>query len=117
MRRWDPLNERQLDVLRRIGEGADLSQPKDIPVRTSARALQSRGLVDVSRHDGLWRATITDAGRFYLKHGQHPDHPARTDDPPTAEKQQRSPRQRARTLPATEPQDTPREQRAHPQTL
>lgn len=117
MRRWDPLNERQLDVLRRVGEGADLSQSEDIPVRTSARALQSRGLVDVSRHDGLWRATITGAGRFYLEHGQHPDHPARTDDRPTAERQQGSPLQRARTPLAAKSQATLREQRLHPQTL
>lgn len=115
MRRWDPLNKRQLDVLRRIGEDTDLSRPEEISLRTSARALQGRGLVDVTRHNGLWRATITDAGRFYLEHGQHPDHPTRKDDRPTAGKQKPSPRPTARTPPTAEPQGTPREQQPNRQ--
>ena len=29
----------------------------------------------VTRKAGVWRACSTDAGRFYLEHGHHPDHP------------------------------------------
>lgn len=76
MLRWDPLNERQMDVLRRIGDGQNLSPPEDVGFRTSARALQSRGLVQVSRRDGGWQAVLTDAGEFYLQRGRHPEHPA-----------------------------------------
>ncbi|WP_149261919.1 hypothetical protein [Actinomadura sp. K4S16] len=117
MHRWDPLNERQLDVLRRIGEGNDLSRPEDVALRTSARALQSRGLVDVSRRDGRWQASITEAGRFYLEHGQHPDHPDRRRDNSTAEEKGPSSRPRARTPRAAAPQDYSGKNRTHPQTL
>lgn len=77
MQRWDPLNERQFFLLKRISEGDDLSGPDGVSSRVSARGLQSRRLVTVSRRGGAWRATITDAGRFYLEHGYHPDHPDR----------------------------------------
>lgn len=117
MRRWDPLNERQLEVLRRIGDGADLSRPEDVASRTSARALQGRGLVDVSRRDGRWRASITEAGRFYLEHGQHPDHPARRCDQSTAEEQRPLSRPRGRTPRTAGAQDSLGKNRTHPQTL
>lgn len=76
VRRWDPLNERQLSLLQCIGDGDDLSGPDGVGQRNSARALQDRGLVDVSRKGGVWRARVTDAGRFYLAHGHHPEQPA-----------------------------------------
>ncbi|WP_146765880.1 hypothetical protein [Micromonospora noduli] len=75
MQRWDSLNERQLDLLRRIHGGDDLSGPDGVEYRRSARALQDRNLVTVTRKAGVWRASSTDAGRFYLEHGHHPDHP------------------------------------------
>ncbi|WP_147376259.1 cell envelope integrity protein TolA [Micromonospora radicis] len=75
MQRWDSLNERQLDLLRRINGGDDLSGPDGVVYRRSARALQDRNLVTVTRKAGVWRACSTDAGRFYLEHGHHPDHP------------------------------------------
>jgi len=77
MQRWDPLKEHQLALLQRIAGGDDLSSPDGVDQRHSARALQSRRLVDVSRRGGTWRAQITDAGRFYLDNGMHPDHPDR----------------------------------------
>ncbi|MDZ5447565.1 hypothetical protein U2F26_33495 [Micromonospora sp. 4G57] len=76
MQRWDRLNERQAELLRRIADGDDLSTPDGVPYRISARALQGRRLVAVARKGGTWRATITEAGRFYLEHGFHPDDPA-----------------------------------------
>src|SRR5438046_561963 len=77
MQRWDPLSDRQFLLLKRIGEGDDLSGSDGVSFRISARGLQSRRLVTVSRRGGTWRATINDAGRFYLEHGFHPDHPDR----------------------------------------
>ncbi|MGA4539019.1 hypothetical protein ACPA54_03410 [Uniformispora flossi] len=75
MRKWDPLNAAQLELLKRVGAGADLSAADDSPYRTSAYALSNRGLVTVSKRGGVFRALITDAGQFYLEHGHHPDRP------------------------------------------
>lgn len=87
VQRWDPLKEHQLLLLRRIGEGDDLSGPDGVDQRLSARALQTRRLVDVSRRGGVWRAQITDAGRFYLDNGVHPDHPDRLMEATTTPRQ------------------------------
>lgn len=75
VRRWDPLNERQLHVLNEVAGGNDLSDPDAMHLRQSARALQHRGLLSISKKNGVWRAQLTDAGQFYLDHGHHPDHP------------------------------------------
>jgi hypothetical protein len=100
MQRWDPLGERQLLLLKRIAEGDDLSSAEGVSFRTSARGLQSRRLVTVSRHGGMWRAAITEAGRFYLQHGYHPDHPDRRETDPSENAS--APRiDRARPTPAT----------------
>lgn len=72
MRRWESLNERQLAVLRRIADGDELSD--DHQARISARALHDRLLVKISKQGG-WSAQLTDAGRYYLDHGHHPEHP------------------------------------------
>jgi len=76
MRRWDPLNSRQLVVLQRIAGGDDLSNPADNSARTSAAALRDRGLLNISRRGGQWKASLTEDGQFYLDHGCHPDHPS-----------------------------------------
>lgn len=81
MQRWDRLNKRQADLLRRISDGDDLSSPEGVAHRTSARALQRRRLVDITRKNGTWRATVTEAGRFYLQHGSHPEEPTRVPPP------------------------------------
>ncbi|MGI5180135.1 hypothetical protein ACQEVZ_27795 [Dactylosporangium sp. CA-152071] len=75
MQRWDPLNDRQLRLLQRIAAGDDLSGPDGVSDRRSGRALHDRGLLRVTRKGGTWQAHPTDAGRFYLEHGHHPDHP------------------------------------------
>lgn len=98
MPRRDPLNERQLDVLRRIGTGDDLSRPEDAGLRISGRALQSRGLVKISRRGGGWQAVITAAGEFYLKHGHHPGQRG-PGQPATAQPQEGAPARRAVTAP------------------
>ena len=71
MQRWDRLSDRQLLLLRRIAGGDDLSGPDGVDQRNSARGLQTRRLVDISRRGGTWRARVTGAGRFYLDHGYH----------------------------------------------
>ncbi|MGP4019138.1 hypothetical protein [Saccharopolyspora sp. 5N708] len=72
MRKWGKLNDKQVAVLRRIADGDDLGSPEAVALRVSARALAARGLVRVSRSDG-WHAMITDAGRYYVEHGHHPE--------------------------------------------
>ncbi|WP_228002372.1 hypothetical protein [Nocardia australiensis] len=73
VRRSDQLTDRQGDLLERIADGDDLSKPESAPHRVSARALESRGLVTVSKRKGFFAASITDIGRYYLKHGYHPE--------------------------------------------
>lgn len=48
----------------------------DTTVILSVYALRDRGLVAAPRRSGAWTAEITDAGRHYLSHGIHPDHPS-----------------------------------------
>ncbi|MEU1548964.1 hypothetical protein [Nocardia sp. NPDC005745] len=40
--------------------------------KTTANALEWRGLVSVSKKGGVWRAEATDAGRYYLEHEDYP---------------------------------------------
>ncbi|GGN83197.1 hypothetical protein [Nocardia rhizosphaerihabitans] len=72
-RRSDQLNDRQGDLLERIADGDDLSSPEQTHLRVSAQALQSRGLVTISKRKGFFAARITDAGKYYLRHGYHPE--------------------------------------------
>lgn len=63
-------------VLRRIGEGEKPVSAKTPELANTVYALRGRGLVATPRKEGIWHAEITDAGRFYLQHGYHPDRPA-----------------------------------------
>ncbi|MDI3402875.1 hypothetical protein [Streptomyces cavernicola] len=80
MHRWSPLNDRQLALLGRLDAGEELSAqgPSE---RRSAYALRDRGLLAVRRRRGVLSAEVTDAGKFYLKHGHHPDHPGHAAEP------------------------------------
>lgn len=105
MRKWDPLNPRQLEVLTRVASGEDVSS--DPSAKTSARALQNRGLITVSRRGGGWKAEITDTGRFYLENGHHPEHPDRRPlSKPEARNDQ--PKDRARSATRKPPRATAR---------
>ncbi|MEU7913928.1 hypothetical protein [Microbispora bryophytorum] len=75
MKRWEKLNDRQLSLLRRICEGADPVTAKDSGLAATVYALRGRGLVITPRRAGVWHAEITEAGKFYLDHGYHPDRP------------------------------------------
>lgn len=85
MKRWSRLNDRQLAVLQRIGDGSDPVSAKDPELANTVYALRGRGLVITPHREGTWTAEITDAGRFYLEYGHHPDKPqARpVEEPPT----------------------------------
>ncbi|MFJ1756645.1 PE-PGRS family protein [Kitasatospora sp. NPDC088134] len=83
MHRWTPLNERQLALLARIGEGVNPVTSDEPTLAVTARALKGRGLILMPKAaDKRWRAEITDVGRFYLEHGHHPDQPAKKDGRP-----------------------------------
>lgn len=73
VRRSDPINDRQLQLLARIVGGDTLSKPADSGLRTTAYALQARGLITTSKRAGVFTAVATDAGKYYLEHGRHPD--------------------------------------------
>ncbi|MFF2651098.1 PE-PGRS family protein [Streptomyces sp. NPDC058045] len=75
MHPWSPLNDRQLALLTRIGDGSDPVTSDSPELAVTARALKGRGLIIMPKKDGKWQAEITDAGRFYLEHGHHPDRP------------------------------------------
>ncbi|MGD3110877.1 hypothetical protein [Streptomyces sp. YGL11-2] len=68
------LNDRQMEVLRWIAGGCPAGTwgKDDFSYKTSAQALQNRGLVKVSKRGGGWSAESTVAGRHYLEHGTYP---------------------------------------------
>jgi hypothetical protein len=73
MKITDPLNTKQLEVLRWIGDGFPAGVMTGSSYKTTAAALQSRRLVEIRRRGGKWSATVMAEGRYYLEHGRHPD--------------------------------------------
>jgi len=96
MRPWDPLNERQLGMLRRIGDGTDVVSNAGPSLALTVYALRARGLVTTPAQAGWPRAEITDAGRFYLGHGHHPRRP----DRPSRRERNKNPAKQAGVAPA-----------------
>ncbi len=70
-----PVNGRQLEVLQWVGAGCPERAWPDETYKITARALESRGLVSVSRRGGSWAAVITTAGEHFLQHGEYPGEP------------------------------------------
>ena len=70
-----PVTPRQLDVLRWVADGCPPGAWSDDTHKHSARALQARGLVAVSRRQGIWHAVLCPAGQHYLDHGCYPSAP------------------------------------------
>ncbi|MFG2276037.1 hypothetical protein ACGFNY_40535 [Streptomyces chartreusis] len=62
------LNERQLDVLRRICHGETSITSDDSGLAVTVYALRNRGLVTTPRAGGRWSAAPTEAGRQHLAH-------------------------------------------------
>ncbi|MFJ8469591.1 hypothetical protein [Streptomyces swartbergensis] len=60
------LNERQLDVLRRICHGETPITSDDSGLAATVYALRNRGLVTTTRADGRWSAAPTEAGHRHL---------------------------------------------------
>ena len=67
-----PLKAHQLEVLRWVDAGCPNADTSDDGKKHTARALQARRLVTVSRRGGRWSATLTERGRFYLDNGRYP---------------------------------------------
>ncbi|WP_405614384.1 hypothetical protein OG292_16660 [Streptomyces sp. NBC_01511] len=103
---WSPLNGRQLALLARIGDGTDPVTSDSPELAPTVRALKERRLVTMPRQGGKWQAEITDAGRFFLEHGHHPDRP----EPAQRKQRLADPEQRTRTAPS------PQKQAAAPST-
>ncbi|MFJ9559456.1 hypothetical protein ACIRQQ_05365 [Streptomyces fuscichromogenes] len=72
MERRPAPNERQRALLERIAAGEEPGTWTPGEWR-SAYALRDRGLLTVDKGDGAARAEVTEAGRFYLRRGSHPD--------------------------------------------
>ncbi|MCM2387099.1 hypothetical protein [Streptomyces albipurpureus] len=78
MHRWSALNDRQRVLLESLADGEEPHAwaPGEWP---SAYALRDRGLLKISRVGGDVHTEVTEAGRFYLHHGHHPDDAAFAD--------------------------------------
>lgn len=72
MAQKDPLNHRQVKVLRWISEGCPDGRWTDFTYKATASALQSRRLVKVSKRGGKWRASTSPAGDHDLVNGCYP---------------------------------------------
>ncbi len=66
------LNQRQIDVLRWISEGCQEGWWPDHTYKTTAAALEWRGLITVSKRGGVWTASLLPAGMQYLATGNYP---------------------------------------------
>lgn len=71
MSRFSPLNARQAEVLRWIEQERPRRDWPNRAHKTTALALQKRGLVRISEKGESWSAEITDAGRYYLAHKRY----------------------------------------------
>ncbi|MEV8030842.1 PE-PGRS family protein [Streptomyces sp. NPDC086182] len=100
MHPWSPLNDRQLALLTRIGDGTDPVTSDSPELALTARALKERRLITMPKQSGKWQAEITDAGRFYLEHGHHPDRP----EPAPRKQRSAASEQRTRTTPPAQRQ-------------
>lgn len=75
------LNGQQMLVLQWIAAGAEEATAPVPTYKTSALALQNRGLASGSRRGGTWKASLTDDGAYFLKHGRRPRNQVRSPPP------------------------------------
>lgn len=66
------LNDKQLEVLSWVRDGASVDQYEGFAHRVVARALHNRRLIEVKGRGAKWQATLTPAGRYYLEHHDYP---------------------------------------------
>lgn len=116
-----PVNDVQRRVLNWLALDPQSAPPLSA-YKTVATALQTRGLIEISRRHGAWAATLTEAGRYYQEHGRYPPAEIRpalstTPDPPvdeaftTAKPRRRAGRSECVATPEFEV-DSPERQRA-----
>ncbi|MFL4947586.1 hypothetical protein ACJ6WE_09460 [Streptomyces sp. MMS24-I31] len=99
------LNERQQAVLDWVSQGCPDGVWTDSVFKTGAQALQSRGLIKITKRLGSWFAQPTEKGRQYLLHSG--GHPAEQSNSDTSEDlSERPPRPRPRTSPKPRPNYT-----------
>jgi len=67
-----PVTPRQLEALRWVADGCPQNAWSGDTHKLSARALEARGLITVSRRNGTWSAVLRPAGQHYLDHGEYP---------------------------------------------
>jgi hypothetical protein len=89
------LTERQLAVLRWVGDGCPAGDWPDETHKLTARAMSYRGLLVVGRKQKVWTATVTDLGRYLLDHGHPPPGPTRDPELDVRPRRGRSPRSAA----------------------
>jgi len=65
-----PLAEHQVAVLAWIANGSPEGVVSGSDYKTVAAALQSRRLIKINRRRGVWTATITEDGQYYLGKGR-----------------------------------------------
>ena len=63
----------QHDVLSWIGGGCPPEVMEGHSYKTVAVAFKNQRLVHISNHAGVWSATLTDTGQYYLVHDAYPD--------------------------------------------
>lgn len=79
-----PVNDRQLEILRRIADGRQPVSSTEPELATTVYALRARGLVETKRRNGGWAAVPTEHGVFYAQHERYPTHPRNGQRPPRA---------------------------------
>lgn len=67
-----PLNSRQKEVLAWVAEGCPVGRWQDYTYKSTALALQGRGLIAVSKKGGTWSAALTPDGEHYVANGDYP---------------------------------------------
>ncbi|MEP9364003.1 hypothetical protein ABLE68_13625 [Nocardioides sp. CN2-186] len=66
------MNARQMEVLGWLVAGCPDGVMIGVSHKTTAVALQNRRLATVSKRKGVWKAEPTDAGRYFVEHGEYP---------------------------------------------
>ncbi len=72
MSTFSALNDKQLEVLSWVGDGASADRYEGFAHRVVARALHNRRLIEVKGRGVNWQATLTPAGSYYLEHHDYP---------------------------------------------
>ena len=67
-----PVNDRQLDLLRRVANAREPVTSAEPTLATTVYALRARGLLRTERRDGGWAAILTHDGAFFAQHERYP---------------------------------------------